>query len=175
MKKLLFIMVAIMSLCACSSDDGDDVSTANLINQMSYNGRTYDIDSIRIYKNEQGVCIGLSVYSNMYRLEIENCELKVGHNDLSNSSGLHVTLYKKVESRRYLATHIWGYDWDDTNFTTDDGYEVYGSSIGEELSYIEFQEQNQQAHIEAYITDSKSTKIHTVNAVYSGKPIYKYI
>lgn len=174
MKKLLFIMVAIMSLCACGSND-EDVSTANLINQMSYDGRAYDIDSVRIYKDEQGVCIGVSVYSNMYRLEIDNCELKAGHNNLLNSSGLHVTLYKKVESRRYLATHIWGYDWDGTHFTTDDGYDVYGSSIGEELSYIEFQEQNQQAHIEAYITDSKNSKIHTVKAVYSGKPIYKYI
>lgn len=55
-------MVAIMSLCACGSND-EDVSTANLINQMSYDGRAYDIDSVRIYKDEQGVCIGVSVYS----------------------------------------------------------------------------------------------------------------
>ena len=51
-----------MSLCACGSND-EDVSTANLINQMSYDGRAYDIDSVRIYKDEQGVCIGVSVYS----------------------------------------------------------------------------------------------------------------
>ena len=104
-----------------------------------------------------------------------NCGCRLSDKNFCTGCGADVTLYKKIESRRYLATHIWGYDWDGTHFTTDDGYEVYGSSIGEELSYIEFQEQNQQVRIEAYITDSKNSKIHTVKAVYSGKPIYKYI
>lgn len=39
MKKLLFILVAIVSLCACSSDDDSSVK-----NQFIFDGKAYQID-----------------------------------------------------------------------------------------------------------------------------------
>lgn len=146
MKKLLFILVAILSLCACCSSD-DDSRSANVTNQFIYDGKSYKIDSA--YINHYV----LILYSGKYhRLTFNTSHIQKGIKNFLSDISEEVILYEfdKDGNEGYL--HFWG---------------IHGSII-DKSSYLTIKnnDEDNRTSIEAYVNDG----VKNIKVNYLGVP-----
>lgn len=146
MKKLLFILVAILSLCACSSSD-DDSRSANVANQFVYDGKSYKIDSA--YINHYV----LILYSGKYHsLTFSTSNMEIGKKNYLSDIPEEVILYEfdKDGNEGYL--HFWG---------------IHGSVI-DKFSYLTVKknDEDNRTNIDAYVNDGEKD----IKVTYLGVP-----
>lgn len=146
MKKLLFILVAILSLCACSSSD-EDGRSANVTNQFVYDGTSYKIDSA--YINHYV----LILYSGKYhRLTFSTSNIEIGKKNFLSDISEKVILceFDKDGNEGYL--HFWG---------------MLGSVI-DKASYLTIKkhDEDNRTNIDAYVNDGEKN----IKVTYLGVP-----
>lgn len=142
MKKLLFILVAIVSLCACSNDDDSSVK-----NQFIFDGKAYQIDSA--YINHYVMIL----YSGEYhRFSVSTTKVEIGKKNYLKDIGAEAMLceYDKDGNEGYL--HLWG---------------SHGSKM-DKNSYLTIKnnDEDKGTYIEVYINDGEKT----IKATYLGTP-----
>lgn len=165
MKKLLFILVAILTLCACSSDDD---SRSSLTNQILYNGKAYRIDSVALGYGRQ-----LFMYSGNFRLQVQDYQNRFELGNNNHIQDLGSSFFFELIGDKDKIYHIWDYKgmngFNGYHETYDDGTECWGSIMGEP-SYVDIQKVGNQYSISVYLTDEGNSAQHTLKATYLGIP-----
>lgn len=128
MKKLLFILVAILSLCACSSSDEESIN-----NTFTLDGKSYQIDDVTLSIR------GVMFHSGEYTLNIYNCDYEVGKKN-------YLSAFKNAEALVMKGNGWYGdilYSWDRDKIKED--------------SYVTVKENDDdnRTYVEAYINDGK--------------------
>lgn len=143
MKKLLFILMAVLSLCACSSND-DDSRSANVTNQFVYDGKSYPIDKALIHSR------GVTLYSgDKYTLEVYNCDFETGKkNYLSAFEYAEAGIFIYLENGSQDYEYIWGFkDINESSYVT-----------------IKNNDEDNRTYIKVYINDGEKS----IKATYLG-------
>uniref|UniRef100_UPI0025F107DE hypothetical protein n=1 Tax=Prevotella sp. TaxID=59823 RepID=UPI0025F107DE len=140
MKKLLITLMAVLSLCACSSNDDSSVS-----NQFLYDGKVYQIDSA--YINHYVMIL----YSGEYhRFSVTTARVEIGKKNFLKDLGSEAILceYDKDGNEGYL--HLWG---------------SHGSKM-DKNSYLTIKnnDEDDRTYIEVYINDGEKP----IKATYLG-------
>jgi hypothetical protein len=140
MKKLLITLMAVLSLCACSSNDESSVS-----NQFLYDGKVYQIDSA--YINHYVMIL----YSGEYhRFSVTTARVEIGKKNYLKDLGSEAILYEfdKDGNEGYL--HLWG---------------SHGSKM-DKNSYLTIKndDEDDRTYIEVYINDGEKP----IKATYLG-------
>lgn len=141
MKKLLFILVAIFALCACSSND--DSNESGVSNVISYDGKNYAVNEVELSSYM------LAMGSNDNALLINNCKLEVGKkNYLSGYERVQALFATSKEDGTSEVVH----QWENTAITKD--------------SYVTIKknDEDNRTYIEVYINDGKKK----IKATYLG-------
>lgn len=136
--------MAILALCACSSDD--ESHNSNVANQFIYSGKSYKIDNVLIHSRGVNFNSGTK-----YVFSIYNCDFKSGKkNYLSAFKYVEAGLFVYLENGSEDKEHIWG------------------SSKINESSYVTIKknEEDNRTYIEVYINDGEKT----IKATYLGTP-----
>lgn len=166
MKKLLFILVAILSLCACSGSDDD--SRSRLFNLITYDGKSYRVDSVTLTYDMK-----LYMYSGNYVLLVQDYQSRFVIENNIHIQDLGSSFFDKVIDNKGITYHIWDYKgmsgFVGYHQTYDDGTEGWGSLMGES-SYVDIQKQGNQYLISVYLTDENNSAQHTLKASYLGIP-----
>lgn len=122
MKKLLFILVAILSLCACSSSDDESVS-----NNIVYESKSYPI--------EKACLDGRHLYlrfSGNYCVQVLNCDFEVGKKNYLTAFEYALAFVGKVNNEHMEYLYFW-----DTGKIKDDSYVTIKKNDEDNRIYIE--------------------------------------
>ena len=157
MKKLLFIMVAIVSLCACNSDDE---SRSSLTNQILYNGKAYRIDSVTFAYGRT-----IRMFSGNYHLLVQDAQNRFSLEDNCFVQNLSSSFFEDTTNSRLCDE--WSGAGSNYHFTYDDGTESWIVAMGES-SYVDIQKIGNQYSISILLTDNEKSKRHTLKATYLG-------
>lgn len=143
MKKLLFLFMLLLSLCACSSDDGDK----EIQNVISIDGKAYPIDRVILGDRE------VFFYSARH-------ELYIGNVDIVRGKKSYLVDYNSVESDFTETDEDGSPIWNGKR-------PLYAKDIDKSsYVYTRANEDDTQTYIEAYI----KTANHLYTATYSGIP-----
>lgn len=129
MKKLLMVLIAVFTLCSCSSDDNDEITKRNT---FRYENKNYPIDGVQIEK------WGISLTSGYYTLSIHNLDLKYGEKYLLGNKESEAVLYYYGDGIQ-KASYVWD------RFLIDKD------------SYIYIIKENGKTCIDAYVNDGKKS------------------
>lgn len=166
MKKLLFILVAVLSLCACSGSDEDNRS--RLFSQITYDGKSYRVDSVAL-----GYGMKLYMYSGNRRLLVQDYQSRFALGNNIHIQDLGSSFFDEIIDNKIISYHIWDYKgmsgFNGYHQVYDDGTECWGSLMGES-SYVDIQKQGSQYFISVYLTDENNSAQHTLKATYLGIP-----
>lgn len=149
MKKLIFILMAILSLCVSCSSSSDEDKTVK--NAFVYDGKEYSITSVYLSNYH------ISINSGEYFLAISNCDFEAGKKNYLTKfkNALAYVGYEKVkETGEHTGEtfHYWGQE----------------KSTISESSYVTIQnnDEDNRTHLEIYISDGEKT----IKATYLGTP-----
>lgn len=145
MKKLLFLLIAIFSLCSCSSD-GDDVN-----NVVTYEGQTRSIKSVEMDSKT------ITIYTNdNYWFKLYSTKIKLGKK-------IYLIADEEFDSEFVeMDTPTSGfirYTWDYNNISKDSYIIVKGNK------------EDNRYHIEIFLTDNKKN----ISVTYLGTPKLGYM
>ena len=121
MKKLLFILVAMLSLCACSSSDDENVSNA-----FSFNGKEYQISKASISAR------GLHLSSNDYKLEVWNCDFEIGKKNYLSAFDNALAFLSKANGEYQNYVYMWN-----VGKIKDDSYVTIKKNEDDNRTYVE--------------------------------------
>lgn len=141
MKKLLFILMAVLSLCACSSDDGEQ----EIRNVFTVDGKEYPIDRVRYSK------WNVHLYSGEDCLDVYNLDCELGKK-------CYLSAYESPEASVTKQQH---------NGVVE-SYELVlpAEEMDKSSSYvwIKENENDNRTYIEVYVTSNR----HKISARYLG-------
>lgn len=157
MKKLLFILMPFLSLCACSSDDESRSSSTN---QILYNGKAYRIDSVTL-----GYGRKICMYSGNYHLVVQDYQSRFSTEENCFVQNLGSSFFDDTTNSRLCDE--WSGVGNNYHFTYDDGTESWGVAMGES-SYVDIQKIGNQHSVSIMLTDNENSKRHTLKATYLG-------